>query len=118
MKKIFPIVILLFWAGTLLAQQPDLRTQLQQAQNKITTLQIILQETKAERNEAIVEVARLLEQVKLQRNGIIESEEILKKAITDDKKPDYAALVALGWDLVLPDPADKSKKPKGDSPVK
>ena len=112
MKKLFLIVTLLFWAGTLFGQQqPDLRTQLQQAQNKIMTLQIVLAETKAERNAAIVKVAQLLEQVDLQRNGIIESEKILKKAITDDKKPDYKALNLLGWDLVLPDSTDKGKQP-------
>ena len=77
----------------------------------------MLADVKAERNNAIIEAARLLGQVELQRNGIIASEKILQKAITDDKKPDYKELILLGWSLVIPDSTDKGKQPdnKGDA---
>ena len=109
MKKLFLIVAILFCCSTLFAQQQQ--TQLQQLQNENAKLQIVLADVKAERNNAIIEVARLLGQVELQRNGIMASEKILQKAITDDKKPDYKALLLVGWNLKLPDPTDKGKQP-------
>lgn len=86
------------------AQQKQTPAQeLQQAKIRIAELQVVLTDVKAERNAAVVEVAQLREQLVAQRNGIIESEKLLQKAIDNDEKIDFYALSLLGWKLNLPD---------------
>jgi hypothetical protein len=88
--------------------------QLQQANIKIAEQNVIILDIKAERNAAVVEVAKLREQLAAQRNGIIESEKLLQKAIDNDEKIDYYALSMLGWKLNIPD--STGSKSKGGLP--
>ena len=110
------IFVMLLVQGTTFAISQQKQTpaqQIQQLKNELATTQIILSDTKAERNAAVIEIARLNGLIKDQRDGILKSQRILQEAIDNDEKVDWKALNLAGWDLTLPD--STGKKPKGNS---
>jgi len=111
MKHLITMAMLLVLVATSNAQEQKVNPsqQLKIAAAEINRLNTLLSDSKADRNAAIVEVARLREALELQRKGIIKSEKILQKGIDNDIKIDFKALVLAGWDLVLPD--STAKKP-------
>jgi hypothetical protein len=106
-------VLFVIFAEYLNAQQQQKLNptqELQQAKIRIAELQVVLTDVKAERNAAIVEVSILRGQLADQRNGIMESEKLLQKAIDNDEKIDFYALSLLGWKLNLPDSTGSKSK--------
>jgi hypothetical protein len=121
-RNLFLLIVMflgfgIIFGGAIRGQNQQKQTpaqQLQQANIKIAEQNVIILDIKAERNAAVVEVAKLREQLAAQRNGIIESEKLLQKAIDNDEKIDYYALSMLGWKLNIPD--STGSKSKGGLP--
>jgi hypothetical protein len=102
MKKLFLIVTLLFWAGTLLAQQKQ--TPLQAAQAEIARLNVVLEDVKAERNQLILTIAEMNRNIIEQNAGLEKTRLILQDAINNGGKVDWKTLINdVKWNLVLTD---------------
>lgn len=116
MKALITITMLLALVTTSNAQvQTSSSQQLKQARTEIVRLSFLLSDSKADRNAAIVEVAKLREALETQRKGIIKSENIIQRGIDNDTKIDFKALMRAGWDITLPDststkPGNKIRK--------
>lgn len=115
MKKLFLIVTLLFWCGTLSAQQ---QTLLQAAQAEINRLNIVLEDVKVDRDNLTLAIVELKKAVLARSAGLEKTRLLLQDAINNGGKVDWKTLINdVKWNLVLPDstakrPNNKTKDKK------
>ncbi|HEA19672.1 hypothetical protein LCGC14_1421330, partial [marine sediment metagenome] len=122
MKKLCIILIVLVSCGTLFGQRnaiiPEkvrLELQLQQAQAEVKRLNIVLADTKADRDALTLAIAELKKNVVAQNAGLEKTRLILQDALNNGGKVDWKTLIDdVKWNLVLPDSTatkpDKSGK--------
>ena len=118
MKKLFLIITLLFCCGTLFGQansilpeKARLEAQLQQARLEAHNYKVLYKAADAKADSLTIHIFNIVKEWRNMDAGIKKSTLILQKALDTNEKPNYTELILTGWNLVIPNPADKGKKP-------
>lgn len=104
------------WIGLILgllflyspAQAQTSAQQIQQLQNEIAKRDVIIADTKAERNALILQLGEINKLAIEQNAGLEKTRLILQDAINNGGQVDWTTLINdVKWNLVLPDSSDK-----------